>query len=112
MEDLRDLLDEYDELCEQSAEEQDVDRYESLLALFGNFGGVEEARGQAEDDSALIPEDDFEGYARQLAEDIGAISDSNAWPLTCIDWEQAASDLSMDYMAIVWEGTTYFVRSM
>lgn len=97
-------------LAEQTPEEQDIDRYESLLVLFGNFGGVDDARAQADEDSALIPEDEFADHARELAEDIAAISDSDRWPLTCIDWEQAARELQHDYSCIEWDGTTYFFR--
>jgi antirestriction protein len=32
-------------------------------------------------------------YAQQLAEDIGAVSGDESWPLSCVDWERAARDL-------------------
>ena len=59
----------------------------------------------------MVPESDFEDYARQLAEDIGAISDDARWPCTCIDWERAADELRMDYSEVEYQGTTYLVRS-
>ena len=58
----------------------------------------------------LIRDSYFEEYAQQLAEDIGAITDNMQWPCTCIDWEQAASKLQMDYTSVEYEGVTYWVR--
>jgi antirestriction protein len=58
----------------------------------------------------LIPEGEFEDYARQLAEDIGAIPENGAWPTYCIDWERAARELAMDYSTVEFEGITYYWR--
>jgi hypothetical protein len=33
------------------------------------------------------------------------------WPFTCIDWEQAASELQMDYSAVDFDGVIYWIRS-
>ncbi len=59
----------------------------------------------------LIDVDDFEEYAEQLAEDIGAIDRNQHWPHDCIDWEQAAKDLAMDYSVCTYEGTDYYFRA-
>ncbi len=59
----------------------------------------------------LIPCDEFEGYARELAEDIGAIPDNAQWPCTCIDWEQAAKELAMDYSVVTFQGSDYYFRA-
>lgn len=59
----------------------------------------------------MIPENDFEDYARELAEDIGAISGNEEWPCNCIDWERAARELAMDYSTVEYQGDTYLVRS-
>ncbi len=60
----------------------------------------------------LIRDSYFQDYAEQLAEDIGAIDTTKnyGWPLNCIDWEQAARDLQMDYTAVDFDGVTYWVR--
>lgn len=58
----------------------------------------------------MIPEVEFEEYAREFAEDIGAIKGSG-WPLTWIDWKRAAQELRMDYTEVEFEGTTYLVRT-
>ena len=59
----------------------------------------------------MIPENDSEDYARQFAEDIGAISGDERWPATCIDWERAARELAMDYSTVEYQGDSYYVRS-
>jgi DNA repair exonuclease SbcCD ATPase subunit len=59
---------------------------------------------------ALIPENDFQEYAQEFAEDIGAIDRNAAWPFSCIDWEQAARELQMDYTSCEYQGDTYLFR--
>jgi antirestriction protein len=59
----------------------------------------------------MIPENDFEDYARQLADELGLIPDENRWPCTYIDWEQAAKELAMDYATITYQGEDYYVRA-
>ena len=59
----------------------------------------------------LIPVDDFEEYARQFAEDIGAMPDDSQWPCTCINWEKAADELAQDYSEVTYQGTDYYVRA-
>lgn len=60
--------------------------------------------------STLIRDSYFEDYAQELAEDIGAINRESSWPNNCIDWEQAAQELQMDYTAVDFDGVTYWVR--
>lgn len=59
----------------------------------------------------LIPEDEFENYARDFAEDIhgNAVRDAS-WPFDCIDWAQAAEDLQQDFSTVEYQGDTYFFR--
>lgn len=59
----------------------------------------------------LIDVDDFEEYAEQLAEDIGAIDRNQSWPHSCIDWKQAARELSQDYSVCTYEGLDYYYRA-
>lgn len=63
---------------------------------------------RAED--GFIPENDFREYAIEFAEDIGAIENCCHWPATCIDWEQAADELMMDFSQFEYNGTTYYYR--
>lgn len=58
----------------------------------------------------LIRETYFKQYAMELADDIGAVPANLAWPLTCIDWDQAARELQMDYSAVEFDGVTYYIR--
>lgn len=73
---------------------------------------AEEGEGYSdwEHGAQLIRDSYFETYAQELAEEIGAISGSEGWPLNCIDWEKAARELRMDYSGIDFDGETYWVR--
>lgn len=59
---------------------------------------------------ALIRDDYFEEYAQQLAEDCGMIDRNLSWPLSCIDWEQAAKELQVDYVNVTFDGVDYWIR--
>ena len=113
--DTRDLDSRRDEL------KDDIEEY---LASSGDFSDqIRDAEEEIEEidtiegycpdfyyGETLIPVDEFEEYAQQFAEDIGAIGDDNQWPLYCIDWERAASDLAMDYTEVEYQGESYYVR--
>ena len=74
---------------------------------------ADEASGYAADwhyGETLIRDSYFKDYAMQLADDIGAIDLNASWPMTCIDWDQAASELKMDYSAVDFDGVTYWIR--
>lgn len=58
--------------------------------------------------TALISEDYFRDYAMETANDIYDIEDR--WPYTCIDWDQAAEELKMDYSTIEAGGYTFYIR--
>lgn len=60
--------------------------------------------------AALIRDDHFEDYARQYAEEIGAVDSNASWPNDCVDWEKAASELQMDYTSVDFDGVTYWIR--
>jgi len=86
------------------AEEEELN---ALIAL------ESEAEGYAADwkyGEALIRDSHFEDYARELAEDIGALKDDAQWPATCIDWEEAARQLQQDYTSVEFDGVTYWIR--
>ena len=96
-----------------------ADRIDSGHLIGRNFGPeinaeLEDAEGYAADwnfGATLIAAEDFENYAQEFAEDIGAIPDGNAWPLYCIDWSHAARELAMDYSTVTIDGRDYMVRS-
>ena len=59
--------------------------------------------------STLIPDDEFEDHAREIAADLhGDIGD---WPLSYIDWERAADALRQDYTSVVYDDEDYLHRS-
>lgn len=84
----------------------DQDELDALNNLRDEFD-----RRSWRDGITLIPEDDFEDYARDFAEDIhgDAIRDAR-WPFSCIDWGDAADSLRMDYSSVDYEGVTYLYR--
>lgn len=93
------------------------DNYTPQDELFAELAALEklaeEASGYAADwehGEQLIRDSYFETYARELADDICAIDDNAKWPMTCIDWEQAACELQMDYTSVEFDGVTYWIR--
>lgn len=102
---------DFEEWLKAQAENHDNEEAQELIALRAL---AEEAEGYAPDwrhGEALIRDSYFEDYARDLAEDIGAINRDTSWPHTCIDWEKAASDLQHDYTSVDFDGVTYWIRS-
>jgi 3-methyladenine DNA glycosylase/8-oxoguanine DNA glycosylase len=73
----------------------------------------DQAEGYSEDwhhGATLIRDSYFEDYARQYADDMGAINAQASWPNNCIDWKRAASELQMDYTSVDFDGVAYWVR--
>lgn len=60
---------------------------------------------------SVIPDREFETYARDLAEDIGAIPSDYSWPASHIDWTAAAEALQQDYTPVDLDGVTFWGRS-
>ena len=69
-----------------------VEAFAAWLQGEANSGAVSDFRDVFE---GIYPTE--EEFAQQLADDLGAIPDDVAWPLTCIDWEQATRELMYDY---------------
>jgi len=106
--DTRDLaseLEDFDHFGEdgEGLEPEDIERRDEIRELLEEV----DPDGYGE---TLIPEEDFEEHARELAEEIGAVADFSAWPCTAIDWKQAASDLQTDYSTVTFDGTDYYYR--
>jgi|SRR6185312_3504796 len=84
----------------------------TLEALLDEIDRIaQEVGAEFEYGETLIPEEEFEDYARELAEDIGAINAEARWPNNCIDWKQAADELALDYSTVTIGTTDYMVRS-
>jgi hypothetical protein len=109
--DSRDVIERIEELEgdveAELASDDDIAELETLKVL------AEEAEGYAEDwkhGEALIRDSYFTEYAQQLAEDMGAVSENQNWPNTCIDWEEAARQLQQDYTEVDFDGVAYWIR--
>ena len=98
--DVDTILDNLDEDDEDDAEE-----IEMLEEFKRDAETSEWGYGQG-----FIADSHFEDYARELAEDIGMTHSEESWPYTCIDWEQAATDLQMDYSSVELNGSTFWTR--
>lgn len=103
---------DFDEWVEETADDdlhtmQDAAyEYSKLKAVADECEGY----GDWRYGEALIRDSYFEEYARQTAEDIGAINGAETWPCDCIDWEKAADALKQDYAAVDFDGETYWIR--
>ncbi len=94
----------------RALDEWDADNGPELAALKAL---ADEASGYAADwryGETLIRDSYFRDYAMELADDISAVPDNAQWPMTCIDWDQAARELQYDYTAVDFDGVTYWVR--
>ena len=106
--DSRDVIARIVELEEMTERDDAEDRE---LYVLKNL--AEEGAAYADDwelGEVLIHEDYFEQYARELAEDLGLISNKNEWPNYCIDWKKAADELLMDHIQIDFAGQNYYIR--
>ena len=102
-EDRHTILQELDEWDEENMEELRILR---KLNEQGSDYAADWSYGET-----LIRDSYFKDYAMDLADDIGAIDRNASWPTNCIDWDQAARELKMDYTSIDFDGVTYWVRS-
>ncbi len=125
--DVRDIIERIEEL-EQDRDSQtessgkpdswaadfpeDAEELATLVGILDDLkgnGGDEQWRGDWYP-VTLIRDTYWEDYARELAEDIGAITKDARWPNRHIDWEAAANELQMDYTSTEIEGTDYWYR--
>ena len=114
--DIFDSRDVIDLIAELEAQTEGLEKYEAPMsyAYLQFLTELNEAGQDSAEDwqygVAVIRDSYFAEYAQVLADDIGAIPDNVGWPLTCIDWQQAARELQMDYTPIEWVGLTFWVR--
>lgn len=121
--DVRDIIERIEELEEQVSgagsidgteidgtdEAEELSELRALMSDLKGTGGDEKWRGDWYPDT-LIRDSHFRDYAMELADDIGAIPDGVRWPITCIDWDQAARELQMDYSSVEFRGVTFWTR--
>ena len=114
IEELEPMIEEWTQIVNNHEEEARMDEYPGLehIDRYHPLVTMKEETGSSgwEHGIIFIPEHGFEDYARELAEEIGAINRDAGWPLYCIDWEQAARDLAMDYMMLTFDGVDYYYR--
>lgn len=121
----QDIIDSRDVIARIAELEDERDALETVDELEGfneSDSGMElqalQALADEADDSpdwrhgeALIRDSYFEEYARELAEDIGAVDRNATWPNQFIDWEAAADALKQDYMSVDFDGVEYWIRA-
>lgn len=100
-------LEDYDPTDDTQDEPPEVDELKALKALAAEGSDYSP---DWEYGSTLIRDTYFEEYARDLADDIGAVDLSAGWPNSFIDWEAAADALKQDYTSVDFDGVTYWVR--
>jgi hypothetical protein len=96
--------------AEYEGHEDDHEEYATLIAL------LEDLKGNGGDEQwlgdwyplTLVRDSYFKEYAMELAEDL--IPAEYTWPASCIDWNQAARELQMDYSTVEFGGVTYWYR--
>lgn len=81
------------------------------LAILEEFAKAASEVSDWEYGETFISDAYFERYAEELARDIGAISDTDQWPVYFIDWEKAADALKQDYSEFILNGFTYWARA-
>ncbi len=105
--DMAEWLEGYQEFVD-AGDDQGDERDELARVIRGM---AEELDGEGWDDGiGFIADRDFEDYARELAEDCGMIPEGMGWPVRCIDWEQAAHELRMDYSVCEIGGQTFWYQ--
>ncbi len=105
--DSRDVIARIEEL--EAQDERDESETAELYTL-RELAAAAQTAPDWEHGETLIRDSYFKEYAQELAEDCGMIPANLAWPCTCIDWDQAARELQMDYTAVDFDGVTYWVR--
>ena len=88
---------------------EELAELESLLDDLNGMGGDEQWEGDWYP-ATLIRDSYFQDYAQELAEECCMIDTNAKWPMTCIDWGQAARELQWDYSSVEVNGVTYWTR--
>src|ERR1019366_6195661 len=113
--DSRDLVELRADLQDQMSEELPDKIQEELAEDIATITDIEtEAEQYAGDNMRdgifFIARIDFVEYAKELADDIGAIPAEVSWPNEHIEWQAAADALEQDYTEITIKGREYLYR--
>ena len=96
---------------------QDFSVLEDLMPAYANSHNeieIFEAAKEADIEFSDVDEayngqhDSDEDFAQEMADQLGAVDKNASWPMNCIDWEQAASELMYDYS----EANGYYFRNL
>lgn len=104
------MPEEVADCIEAMADPQDEFKGLEELVILRNFAEQIEDASDYRHGLTLIRESDFIEYAKELAEDIGAIKENAEWPTCHIDWDAASDALQMDYSTAEFDGVTYYYR--
>jgi hypothetical protein len=101
----QDLEDNIDELVDKPSEEQQ-DHYEQVKTF------VEELEGYSDfhHGEAIICEDYFTTYTRELIKDCGYIKDDFPWWIA-VDWDKTAENIKVDYISVSYQEKDYYMRA-
>lgn len=122
--DSRDIEERLDELA------LDIERVESevtenpdsaelaaeLFDLKEEYSVLDALRSEAEGycdwlhGATLVRYSYFKEHAMNEAESLGLVSETDRWPMTCLDWDKAADELKMDYTSVEFDGIEYWVQ--
>jgi hypothetical protein len=128
LETMRDTLTEAKDLLTEAETDEEKDEAQAQIdSAESDFGADEQAElseleslkddvgesrgGISTDGGPFVHENYFEDYARELADDLGAVDKNAGWPMSCIDWGQAAEELKQDYSSLEFRGVTYLYRA-
>ncbi len=107
---LRESLTTDLEIAEEDPEGSTVEERQDLRDQIATIDELEDEISDWCYGATLINEDYFEDYARELADDIGAIDSDAGWPTSYIDWSAAADALAIDYSSVEIGSTSFYVR--
>lgn len=112
--DSRDIIERIEEIRKELTSEMEPTAVHALFKELFTLEALEKEASGSPDwthGEALIRDSYFEAYARELAEDCDMIPNGLSWPCRCIDWEQAAEELQMDYFSVDFDGVDYWIRA-
>lgn len=115
IEEIEEVVDGYDEDVDPEAITNDIAMThlldeEEVANLRKELAALKELAEVGGDSGHFIKDDDFEKFAEEFADEIGAINRDVGWPMNCIDWKAAAEQLKMDYESVEFMGSTYYYR--
>lgn len=104
--DLTSYIDNSEDEDVQEWKEDNSDDFEHIKEI----DELEEEISEFSFGETLIPEDDFTDYCEDMADDCYNLRDVPGFIKDNINWEGVASDLSVDYTNVTYQGKTYLYR--